>query len=128
MPAETEPLNILAIVIGTILAFLFGWLLYSPKLFGRGWAEGSGVALGQAAEMPVFAMAAQFIALALLAIVIGLTATVSALWTAIFAILAAMMFVVSSGAFLKKSTYALMVDGGYILGAGVIMIVVQGLF
>lgn len=127
MPTEIEPLNTLAVVLGTILAFLFGWLIYSPKVFGKGWAEGSGVALGQASEMPVFAMATQLVALLLLALVVGLTAMTSALWTAILAILAAAMFVVSGGAFVKKSTYAMLVDGGYVLGSGVIMILCQGL-
>ncbi|MCR8726766.1 DUF1761 family protein [Frigidibacter sp. ROC022] len=127
MPTDPEPLNTLAVVLGTILSFLFGWLLYSPKVFGKGWAEGSGVKLGAASEMPVFAMAAQLAALFLLALVIGLTAMVSALWTAILAILAAAMFVVSTGAFVKKSGFAILVDGGYILGSGAIMILCQGL-
>ncbi|MET4805357.1 DUF1761 family protein [Limibacillus sp. MBR-115] len=125
MPTAIEPLNFLAVAVGTIVAFLFGWLVYSPKAFGKGWAEGSGVALGQASEMPYFAMASQLVALALLSLVIGLLAAQAAFWTAILAILAAMMFVVSAGAFLKKSTYAMLVDGGYILGSGVLMILIQ---
>ncbi len=125
MPTAIEPLNLLAVAVGTIIAFLFGWLVYSPKVFGKGWAEGSGVALGQTSEMPYFAMVSQLVALALLSLVIGLLAAQAAFWTAILAILAAMMFVVSAGAFLKKSTYAMLVDGGYILGSGVLMILVQ---
>ena len=124
---QPETLNILAVIVGTIAAFLFGWLIYSPKVFGTKWAEGSGVELGAASSMPVFAMIAQLIALALLALVIGVTATISALGTAILAILAAAAFVVSSGAFLKKSNFALAVDGGYVVGSGVIMILAQGL-
>lgn len=124
---QPETLNILAIIIGTIVAFLFGWLIYSPKVFGTKWAEGSGVVIGDAASMPVSAMLLQLIALFLLALVIGVTATTSALATAILAILAAAAFAVSSGAFLRKSTYALAVDGGYILGSGAIMILAQGL-
>jgi hypothetical protein len=127
MPATVEPLNYLAIIIGTVAAFLLGWLIYSPMLFGPKWAEGSGVKMGEASEMPKFAMASQFAALFCLALVIGITATVSALWTAILAIVAAALFVVSSGAFLKKSNFAMAVDGGYILASGVVMIIVQGL-
>lgn len=122
-----EPLNWIAIGAGTIVSFLFGWLIYSERMFGKGWAEGSGVQLGDASEMPVGAMVSQLIALILLSLVIGITATTSALWTAILATLAATMFVVSGGMFIKKSSYALRVDALYILGSGVIMFVAQAL-
>jgi len=62
-----------------------------------------------------------------LALAVGVTATTSALGTAILAILAAAAFVVSSGAFLKKSNFALAVDGGCVVGSGAIMILAQGL-
>ena len=35
----------IAVVVGTIVSFLVGWAWYSPKLFGKKWAEGSGVKL-----------------------------------------------------------------------------------
>ena len=122
-----ENLNLLATFVGAIAAFLFGWIIYSPAVFGRRWAEGSRVELGSAASMPVMALATQFLALLALAFVIGITATLNMLITAILAILAAALFVVSGGAFTKKSSYALMIDGGYVLGAGVIMILAQGI-
>lgn len=125
---ETEPLNWLALGIGVVASFLFGWLVYSPIAFGKGWAEGSGVKLGSANDMPVAAMVAQLVALALLAGVIALTAQSGALWTAALAVAAAAMFAVSNGLFVKKSTYALGVDAFYIAGSGIIMIVVQALF
>lgn len=123
-----EGLNWIAIIIGVVVSFLAGWLWYSPKLFGTGWAEGSKVELGSADQMPMMAMLVQVIALFLLALVIGITATTDALFTAIFAILAAAAFVMSSGSFSQKSQYAIMVDGGYIVVAGIIMIIVQGIF
>ncbi len=122
---ETEPLNWLALGVGVVASFLFGWLVYSPIAFGKGWAEGSGVALGSANDMPVAAMVAQLVALVLLAGVIAVTAQTGALWAAIMAIGAATVFVVSGGLFVKKSTYALGVDALYIVGSGVIMIAVQ---
>jgi hypothetical protein len=120
-----ESVNWAAVIVGTIVAFLVGWLWYSPKLFGKGWAEGSKVELGSADSMPMMAMVAQFIALFLLALVVGITATTDALITAIVAILAAAAFVVSAGSFIKKSQYAIMVDGGYIIVAGIVMIGAQ---
>ena len=127
MGVELAGLNWLAVIAGTILAFLAGWLWYSPRLFGNGWAEGSKVELGSAQSMPVLAMVMQLLALFFLALVIGITATGNQLFTAIFAILALAAFSVSGGAFTRKSNYALMVDGCYAVLAGVIMIAVQGL-
>ncbi|MEP2784230.1 MAG: DUF1761 domain-containing protein [Pseudoruegeria sp.] len=128
METVAEPLNILAVIVGAVVAFLLGWLWYSPVLFGKKWAEGSGVELGTADEMPAFAMGAQMVALILLSLVVGLTATHNALFTAILAILAAAGFVVSGGAFVRKSAYAIRVDFGYILAAGIVMIICQGIF
>ena len=123
---EAEGLNILAVIVGAVAGFLFGWLIYHPHVLGRIWAEGSGVDLG--GKPPALAFGTQALALVALAIVIGMTATVNFLGTALLAILAAALFVVSGGAFLKKSTGALVVEAVYILGAGALMIVAQGVF
>jgi hypothetical protein len=125
---DFSAVNWIAVIVGTILSFLLGWLWYSAKLFGTKWAEGSGVSLGSANDMPMFALVAQLIALLLLAIVVGITATVNALFTAILAILAAAAFVASAGAFVRKNRYAVLVDIFYVVIAGVVMIVCQGIF
>ena len=126
METTVEPFNILAVIVGAIVAFLVGWIWYGP-LFGKKWADGSGVELGSASSMPVFAMVAQFVALLTLSVVVGITASTSALFTALFAILAAALFVTSAGAFVKKSNEAIAIDFGYIVIAGVVMILCQGL-
>lgn len=125
---ELEMVNWLAVGVGTIAAFLVGWAWYSPMLFGKKWAEGSGVDLGSAGDMPMMAMASNLIALFLLALVIGITATQDMLITAILAILACALFSFSMGSYVKKSNYALMADLLYIMVAGVVMIVCQGIF
>ncbi len=122
---EAEALNIPAVVAGAVAAFLAGWIIYHPRVFGTAWASGSGVDLG--GSPPALAFIAQVIGLVALALFIGVTATISYLGTALLAILAAAALVVSGGAFLKKSGAALAVDGGYILLAGVLMIAAQGL-
>ncbi|MEP0943696.1 MAG: DUF1761 domain-containing protein [Rhizobiaceae bacterium] len=127
MESEFANVNWIAVITGTVVAFLVGWLWYSPKLFGTGWAAGSGVELGSAQSMPVFAMVSQLVGLFLLSLVVGVTATTSALITAILAILAAATMTMSAGAFVKKSNYALGVDFGYIIVAGAVMIVCQGI-
>lgn len=125
---EFANVNWLAVVIGAVAAFLLGWLIYSPIGFGKKWAEGSGVELGTADEMPAFAMIVQMLALLCLSTVVGITATGNALMAAVLAILGAALFVASNGAFCKKSSYALAVDFGYVCAAGVLMIIVQGIF
>ena len=102
---EPEALNITAVAVGTVAAFIYGAVIYHPRVLGTIWANGSGVSLG--GSPPVMAFALQILALLALSVVVGMTATVSLLGTAILAILAAALFVVSGGAFQRKSPGAL---------------------
>ncbi|WP_085909978.1 DUF1761 family protein [Kiloniella majae] len=124
---EFENINWIAVLAGTVVSFLLGWVWYSPLLFVEKWAEGSGVELGSIDKMPVFAMVTQLLALLALSIVIAITASNNALFTALLAILAVALFIASTGSFVLKSTYAIMVDFFYILLAGTVMIAAQSL-
>lgn len=117
----------LAVVIGAILSFLAGWLWYSPKLFGPKWAEGVGVKMGAAAEMPVGAMVSQAVGLLLMSWFVGVTAVSNALLTVILAAVAFTVLAYSGGMFAKKSAYARNVEAGYWIVCLVIMIVCQGI-
>ena len=117
--------NWLAVVVGTVLSFLLGWLWYSPVLFGKGWAEGVGVELGSASSMPVGAMVAQLVGTFLLAWLFGITAANNALLTIILVVLTVAAFVLAGGLFAKKSSYAVAVETGYIIVMGVVMFIVQ---
>lgn len=119
--------NWLAVIVGAVLAFVAGWLWYSPILFGAKWAESSRVEMGSADEMPKMAMLLQALALLLISTFIGMTAAAGALTAAIVAILGIAAFNMSAGAFIKKNNYALLVDGGYAILIGIVMIVVQGI-
>ncbi|MCG6885509.1 MAG: DUF1761 domain-containing protein [Silicimonas sp.] len=123
---EPESLNVAAVALGTVAAFVFGMILYHPKVLGRTWAEGSGVNLDKGG-FPAAAMILQLGALIALALVIGLTATLNLLGTALLAILAVALFVVANGAFGRRSTGAVVTDGIYAIGSGALMIVAQGL-
>ena len=125
---EFESLNWIAVAAGTVAAFLFGWLVYSPILFIKTWAEGSGVELKPDSKPPMGAMVLQIAGLFCLALVIGITATFNALFAAIFAILAAALLTISNGAFCQKSKAALAIDAGYIIGSGILMIVAKDFF
>lgn len=127
MEELSTEMNWLGVVAGTIIGFLIGWLWYSPILFGRKWAEGSGVELGTASAMPIAAMATQLISTFLLAILIGITASQNALTTAILILVTLAGFVMSMGLFVKKSTYAVAVDGSFIVVMGIVMIIIQAI-
>lgn len=125
---DFSAVNWLAVIVGAVASFLLGWLWYSPALFGTKWAEGSRVEMGTASDMPVFAMATQFLALILLSSVVGITATVDALIIAILVILTVAVFTASMGGFVKKSAYAIRVDFFYVVMSGALMIICQGIF
>jgi hypothetical protein len=122
---EPDALNIPAIIIGAVAAFIFGALIYNPRVLGTIWANGSGVSLGD--SPPKMAFPIQILAILTLALVVGITATIHFLGAAILTILAASLFVISSGIFLRKSSGALAIDGFYVIGAGALMIAVQGI-
>jgi len=124
---DFSAVNWLAVVVGTFVSFFVGWFWYSPKCFGKKWAEGSGISSEPPEKMPAFAMSAQFVSLFILASVVGITATVNALITAILSILAVAAFTVSGGAWANKSSYAMRVDFFYVVVAGVVMIAAQGI-
>lgn len=118
----------IGVIVGAVATFLVGWLWYSPKLFGVKWAEGAGVDLGNASEMPVGAMITNFIGLLLMSWFVGVTATNNALLTVILATLAFTVLAYSGGMFTKKSAYARNVEAGFWIAALVIMFISQAIF
>ena len=116
------------VVSGAIVAFLLGWAWYSPKMFGPKWAEGVGVQMGEANEMPAGAMISQFLGLFLFSWLVGVTAVSNALLTIILAMVAFSVMGYAGGMFRKNSAYARVTDAGYWLASGVVMVVCQGIF
>jgi Protein of unknown function (DUF1761) len=123
----TNGVSWLAVIAGAIVSFLMGWLWYSPKLFGTKWAEGSGVKMNTAGNMPVAAMVSQGIGLLLMSWFVGVTANSNALITVILATVAFTVMAFSGNSFSGKSQYAKLVDAGYWIACLVIMIFSQGL-
>ena len=119
--------NWLAVITGTIVSFIGCWIWYSPKVFGKKWAEGSGITLTPDSKPPVVALISQLVAFLLLATVIGITATTDALITAILAILTVAVFTFAAGGFVKKSAAAMIIESTYVIIAGVVMILAQGI-
>ena len=123
---ELSLVNWPAVVVGTIAAFALGMLWFSPKMFADSWATGSHD-IKPPASPPVLAMVVQFAGTFCLALVVGLTETSGALLTAFFAILAAALMVAGMDLFSQKSHKATLIDAGYIIVAGAVMILAQGL-
>jgi len=113
-------MNWAALIAGIVLAFILGFAVYRP--LGRKWAEGTRIDPEPPAAMPVGPLVAQIVALSLLALVIAMTETTQSLGVAIAAILAVVAQTVSVGVWAQKSSFAIAVDGGYALLAGIAMI------
>jgi uncharacterized protein DUF1761 len=118
----------LGVIVGAVAAFALGWLWYSPMLFGKKWAEGLGLDLGKASEMPVGAMLAQIVGLSLMSWFVGVTAVSNALLTVILATVAFTVLGYSGGMFAKQTAYVRHVNAGYWIAALVVMILSQGIF
>ena len=123
---DVAMLNWPAVALGTVLAFGLGMLWFSPKMFGKAWSEGSHN-IQPPESPPVLAMVLQLLATILLAVVVGMTATDDALGTALAAIFAVALFVGGMDLFSQKSGKATMVDAGYVVVAGALMIFAQGI-
>lgn len=127
MESELSNVNWLAVIVGTALAFGLGMAWFSPKMFGKTWASGSGD-ITPPSSPPMAAMMVELLGIFTLALVVGITATTDALITAILAIFAAAILILGSGLFGQKTGAAAMIDAGYVVAAGAIMIAAQGIF
>ncbi|MEP3277904.1 MAG: DUF1761 domain-containing protein [Stappiaceae bacterium] len=121
-----DGVNFIGVVAGAILSFLLGWLWYSPKLFGPKWAEGVGVEMNEANELPAGAMISQIVGLFLMSWLVGVTAVSNALLTIILAVVAFAVLGYSGGMFRKNSAYSRVTDAGYLIASAVVMIICQG--
>ncbi|MGI9305436.1 MAG: DUF1761 domain-containing protein [Gammaproteobacteria bacterium] len=128
MAEITTNVNWLAVIVGAVVAFVLGWAWYSPKLFGKKWAEGVGLSLEGASGPPMAAMVTQAIGTLLLAWVVGVTAANDALMTIILIVLTIVFLIVAAGLFSKKSRYAIATEAGFVVAMAAIMIVCQGVF
>jgi hypothetical protein len=120
--------NWLAIIVSAIIAFVLGYLWYSPKVFGKRWAEGTGVVLDDTSRPPLLAMATQIIATFLLSsIVFYLQANRSLLFLGLV-VLCLIFLSASQTLFSQKSPIAVLIDQGYVLAMVLTLLMVQNLF
>lgn len=127
MAEITTNVNWLAVGVGGVVAFLLGWLWYSPKLFGTKWAEGVGVSIEDGSGPPAAAMIMQVVGTFLLAWVVGVTAASDALLTIILILATIVALMVAGGLFSQKSSYAIATEAGFVVAMVVVMIIVHAI-
>jgi hypothetical protein len=115
--------NWLAVGIGTIAAFTLGALWYSPILFVNGWAKGVGIDIEDKPDNMIGAMTAQLMATFLLSFTIGVCAVGDQFALAVLVILTMAILLYAGGSYSQKSTYAKMVEAGFVVVMGIVMIV-----
>jgi hypothetical protein len=115
-----------AVLLGTALAFGLGMIWFSPRMFGKIWSAGSHN-IQAPARPPVGAMGIQLLGTFLMSWLVGLTAVNDLLLTALLVILTIGLLQVGAGLFAQKSRAAALIDGGYVVMMGALMIVAQGL-
>lgn len=123
---DPTPLNWPAIIAGTVAAFALGMIWFSPMLFGKAWSTGSHN-IQPPDSPPIAAMVVQLIGTFAFALMIGMTETYGAIAAALTGIVATALLVAGMDLFSQKSGRATLVDAGYIIAAGALMIVAQGL-
>ena len=106
----------LRVVTGAVLAFLAGWMWYSPMLFGKGWAADMGLELGTASDMPVGAMIVQGLGLLLLSLLGDRLAAMPLVFA--LAIIAVIVFNYSNFMFSRRGIAADLTDSGYMAVVG----------
>ena len=119
-------MNWAAVILGTLLAFGLGMIWFSPVMFGKAWSAGSHD-IQPPASPPYAAMGLMLAGTFLLAAVVGMTETDEAIGTAIAAILAVAVTVAAMDLFSQKSGAAALIDAGYIVVGGGLMVLAQAL-
>ena len=122
MEALLMDVNWVAVVVGAIIAFILGWLWYSPMLFGTKWASGVGINIDDKSGPPIKALVTQAFGTFLLAWVVGITETTGSIeLTALIAVTMALL-IKANGFFVNKSKYAITTESSFILVMVVVMI------
>ena len=116
----------LAVIIGAVLAFLAGWLWYSPGLFGRRWATGLGLEYGQ--HMPFAVMGQQIMALLLVSWFVAVCIAIAMPALAALGLISFVMLHYAGEGFAGHSPAVKLINGGYWIAAVLVMLFVHLLF
>lgn len=107
----THNVNWLAVGVGAILAHGFGWIWYSPRVFGLKWAAAVGVEYNP--KPPLAPIALQFFGTLLMSWFVGIMAREGLLPTMLLMILALFLIDYAVETYADFATDVKLVNGGY---------------
>lgn len=108
------------VLVSFALAYVLGWVWYSPVMFYEKWMKGKGVSV---VEHPMWIpMAAQAGATLLFAIIVNLATADGDVGHAVLVALTIAGFIKANGLFQGKTKWAVSIETLYILAMAVIMI------
>ena len=125
MATALTALNWPAVLLGTIAAFALG-MVWFGQIFGATWTKGSH-GITPPASLPLAAMLIQLLGTLLMAVAIGATETTQDLPLALVIILAIALLQLGGSLFGQKSQAAALIDGGFVVAMGVVMIAAQAI-
>lgn len=117
-----------AVAVSTVISFMLGGLWYSPRLFGKKWAEGVGIDMSSGSKQPVPALVLQLLGTFLLAWVISLAVAIGAHAAGMLIVVTITVLLIASGLFAENSLYSAMVQGLFVVAMAVIMFVCNMIF
>ena len=120
-----ENVDWLATAVGAGLAYLLGWVWYSPKVFLKPWLEGIGLSMEDMAAPPFTAMVIQALGTFLMAWVIAVMAANALLFAAALMVLTLVVMTFSGGLYSQKTIPAIAIEAGYVVVMAAIMIGAQ---
>jgi len=120
--------NWIAIVVSAVAGFALGALWYSPLLFMQKWAAGSRINMDEKPANMAEAMVLQTIGTLLLAWLINVCTNNGVQVFACLAILMTAVLIYAGGGYSQKSTHAKMIESGFVLAMGALMMLIQGFF
>ncbi len=123
MEAITTGISWWAVGVSTLICFFLGGLWYSPVLFGKQWAEGVGVEMGDASIQPVPALVLQLAGTFLLAWVMALADAINAYPAAVLIILTITTLLIAANLFSQHSLASSLIQGFFVIAMAIIMVV-----
>jgi hypothetical protein len=125
MSELTANVNWIAVIVGFVAAYGFGWIWYGP-LFGKPWSSALGLKIPD--KLPVLAMATQAVGTFLLAWLAGVTAVSNHLATFILAVLMVVALMKANAFYSGRPMRALTIEIGYVIAMAVIVVAAQAIF
>ena len=122
---EITAVNWPAVLVGFVVAFGLGFRWYG-KLFNKAWASGHGLD-GPPATMPWAAMGLQAAGVFLLSWLFAITAEREMLLTAIMIVLLVACLIASSVLYAMKPGRVAAIEAGYVIAAGIVLVIVNGI-